>query len=59
MTGRDIPKKYRKLYNKAKNSTSRKAKIRAFCLECCSYSEKEVGLCTDSGCVFHKIRLNG
>jgi hypothetical protein len=59
MTGRDIPKKYRKLYNRAKNSTSRKAAIRMFCIECTGYEGKEVAICTDRGCPLYKYRLNG
>ena len=56
---RQIPKKYLKLIERAKSSNSRKAKIRAFCLECCYYSEKEVELCTSKDCVFYPIRLTG
>lgn len=55
-----IPKKYRKLYQQAKSSKrNRKAKIRAFCLECCGYSPKEVGLCTDKDCPFYENRITG
>jgi len=56
---RNIPKKFRGIYDKAKNGKSRKMAIRAFCLECCSYSSKEVKLCTDEGCPLYKYRLTG
>jgi len=56
---REIPKKYRGLYNKAIKKRSRKAAIRSFCLECVGYSEKEVLECADSGCPLHKYRGSG
>ena len=55
----DVPRKYEKLYDKARNTTSRKAKIRFHCLECCGFEGKEVRLCTDTNCIFHKIRESG
>lgn len=54
-----IPRKYKKAYLKAMNSRSRKAAIRAFCLECCYYQEKEVRECTDKGCSLYKYRETG
>jgi len=56
---KNVPRKYRKLHERAINSASRKAKIRFFCLECCGYQAKEVNLCTDLDCVFYKIRASG
>jgi len=56
---RDIPKKYRKLYQKAVSGRSRKAAIRSFCLECVGYIEKEVPICTDGACPLYKYRLKG
>jgi len=55
----DIPRKYKKLYEKAMNSKSRKAKIRFFCLECVGFSEIEVTLCTDKSCPFYDVRRGG
>jgi len=55
----DIPKKYRKLYTRAKDTASRKAKIRFNCLECCGFDGREVHKCSDINCVFHKIRESG
>jgi hypothetical protein len=43
---RDIPTKYEKLYKRAMSGKSRKAAIRAFCLECVGWSEYEVSVCT-------------
>jgi len=55
----NVPRKYRKLYDRATNATSRKAKIRFFCLECCGFEGKEVHLCSDTDCIFYKIRESG
>lgn len=54
---RDIPRRYRKMYDRRKKS--RKAAIRSFCLECVAYSENEVRLCTDEGCPLFRWRLTG
>ncbi len=54
---KDIPTKYRKLYNKRK--TSRKAAIRMFCIECTGYSDKEVKDCTDVDCPLFSWREKG
>ena len=59
MNERDIPRKYRKLYQKAINNNSRKTAIRMFCIECVGYEGKEVPLCTDKGCPLFKYRLKG
>ena len=56
---RIIPRKYKGLYKKATINRSRKAAIRSFCLECCGYQEKEVKLCTDTGCTLYKYREKG
>jgi len=56
---RDIPRKYRKLYQKAVSGRSRKAAIRSFCVECVGYVEKEVPICTDLGCPLYHYRING
>lgn len=56
---RDIPKRYQKMYEKAKKSRSRKVKIRFHCLECVGFEFEEVGKCTDKECVFYEDRLTG
>lgn len=56
---KEIPRKYRKLYDRATNTASRKAKIRFFCLKCVGFEGREVHLCTDIECIFHKIRESG
>lgn len=56
---RIVPKKYRGLYSKAVNKTSRKAAIRSFCLECLCYQEKEVINCTDTNCPLWRYREHG
>jgi len=56
---RNVPKKYRGLYIKAMNKTSRKAAIRSFCLECVCYQEKEAINCTDDGCPLWRYREHG
>lgn len=56
---RQIPKRYRGLYQRAMNKKSRKAAIRSFCIECVGYVEKEVKDCTDSGCPLFRYRISG
>lgn len=56
---RDVPKKYKKLYEKAISGRSRKAAIRSQCIECVGYQEKEVTLCTDKGCPLYLYREHG
>lgn len=53
---RNIPMKYWKLYYRATRTTSRKAAIKVFCLECVSFSETEVTNCTDKECPLYKYR---
>jgi hypothetical protein len=53
---RDIPAKYEKLYNRAMSGKSRKAAIRAFCLECVGWSEYEVSVCTYPDCPLYPYR---
>lgn len=55
----DVPAKYRKLYRRAWSGKSRKAAIRAFCLECVYWSEKEVRLCTAPACPLFEFREKG
>ena len=51
--------KYRKMFNRAWTGQSRKAAIRAFCLECVGYSESEVSLCTAPACALFEYREKG
>ncbi len=55
----DVPAKYRDGYRKAWAGKSRKAAIRAFCLECTGWSEAEVRLCTATACPLYEFRLTG
>ena len=52
----EMPRSYRACYNKAVSGKSRKAAMRAFCLECCGYEIREVFLCTDLGCPLYPYR---
>jgi len=54
-----VPAKYRTLYRKAWGGNSRKAAIRAFCLECVAWSEHEVRLCTALACPLFEFRELG
>jgi len=54
-----IPPTYRGHYRRAITGRSRKAAIRAFCLECVGWSPKEVRLCSSPGCPLFKYRLKG
>ena len=51
-----IPRKYQGIYDRAMSGKSRKAAIRAFCLECCGWERNEVALCTDPGCPLFPYR---
>ena len=57
--GKDIPPKYRGNYERAMASKSRKAAIRAQCLECCGWNSKEVRNCTSTDCTLYKFRITG
>ena len=52
----EIPRRYRGVYDKAVQGKSRKAAMRAFCLECCGWIAQEVRRCTDQACPFHRYR---
>jgi hypothetical protein len=56
---RDIPKKYRTLYNKAVSGRNQAAAIKFFCLECVGYDSEEVKKCTDFGCSLYPLRVTG
>jgi len=51
-----MPKTYRGIYDKAMSGKSRKAAMRAFCLECVGWQIKEVHLCTDRACPLFPYR---
>jgi hypothetical protein len=59
MGERNVPRRFRKLYRKTIETTSRKAAIRMMCVECMGYNPKEVELCKDTGCPLFKYRLKG
>ena len=58
MINEDVPKKFRKLPERALSGKSRDAAIRLFCLTRCAYSQREVALCQDHECPLHKYRLS-
>ena len=53
----DVPKKYRRMYDRAKAGQSRKDAIRAHCLYCVAWQEQEVTLCPSTSCPLHAYRL--
>jgi hypothetical protein len=55
----DVPPKYRALYERAYGGTSRKAAIRAFCLECVGWSQAEVVRCSAAACPLYEFREHG
>ncbi len=55
----DCPRKFRDLYRRAWSGNSRKAAVRAHCLECVGWSAKEVALCTAPACPLYEFRLKG
>ena len=56
---RQVPRKYRAIYERATSGKSRKAAVRAFCLECVGWQAREVDLCTSPGCPLYPYRLTG
>jgi len=52
----DIPRKYQRIYDRAMSGKSRKAAMRAFCLECVGWECNEVALCTDKNCPLYSYR---
>lgn len=51
-----MPRAYRGIYDRAMNGKSRKAAMRAFCLECVMWQVNEVLQCTDAACPLHPYR---
>jgi len=56
---RDAPAWCRGVYRRAWQGRSRKAAIRAFCLECVGWSPSEVRRCTAPACPLFEFRLKG
>lgn len=52
----DVPRIYKNLYKQAYGGGSRKAAIRATCLECVGWQWKEVQLCTGYACPLYAYR---
>lgn len=46
----DVPKKYRKIYERAKSGHSRKDAIHIHCLKCMGWGREEVRRCSDLDC---------
>ncbi len=53
---KDIPKMYRKIYEKAVTGQSKPAAIKAFCLECVCWQKKEIIHCTSVVCPLYSVR---
>ena len=51
-----MPRKYRKIYDRAVEGKSLRSCINAQCLECVGWVSKEVTLCTDLGCPLFSVR---
>jgi len=52
-----MPRKYRRLYDRAVGGKSLRSCINAQCLECVAWVSKEVTLCTDLACPLWAVRL--
>jgi hypothetical protein len=57
----DIPKSYRGIARRALAGKSRKAAIRAKCLECMGYEDASAGVrdCTSKNCPLYPYRMAG
>jgi hypothetical protein len=51
-----MPKVYRKIYEKAVAGNSKAAAIKAFCLECCMWQKNEIINCTSLACPLFPYR---
>jgi len=51
-----MPRGYRGIYDRAMSGKSRKAAMRAFCLECVGWQIHEVFSCTDTACPLYPYR---
>jgi len=54
-----IPPSYRDVYRRGISGLSRRAAVRAFCLECVGWMPSEVRKCTVPGCPLYLYRLKG
>jgi hypothetical protein len=45
-----MPRKYRRLYDRAVQGKSLRSCVNAQCLECCGWQSKEVAMCSDVAC---------
>jgi hypothetical protein len=52
----EIPKIYRKIYEKAVIDGNKPAAIKAFCLECVCWQKNEIINCTSSACPLFSVR---
>ncbi len=52
----DMPDVYRKNYDTAMTGNSRKAGVKAFCLECMMWQREEVRRCTSVACPLYPYR---
>lgn len=52
----DIPKIYRRTYDRAMQGKSHKSAVKAFCLECCGWQKEEVRHCTSLACSLYPYR---
>jgi len=51
-----MPKKYRRLYDRAVGGRSLRSCVNAMCLECVCWQSREVTLCTDPACPLWAVR---
>jgi len=52
-----VPPKYREIFRRAYGGKARKDAIRANCLECMNFSEKDIADCAIEHCPLHLYRL--
>ena len=53
---KQMPRAYRRTYDRAVRGSSLRACINAQCLECCGWQRVEVAACTDLGCPLYAVR---
>jgi hypothetical protein len=51
-----MPRSYRRIYDKATHGRSLRAAINSFCLECVCWQTVEIRNCTDLACPLWKVR---
>ncbi|HIJ72228.1 MAG TPA: hypothetical protein HPP87_12865 [Planctomycetes bacterium] len=51
-----MPRKYRRTYDRAVSGKSLRACVDSFCLECCGWKSQEVSLCTSLACPLYAVR---